>query len=209
MIRSINMGKVSVGLTMSLDGFVAGPKDGPDNPLGDGGEALFRWYFSGDTEVRMPGAPVFKVSRESAELLQEAIRTMGAMVAGRRMFDIARAWGGNPPMSPCLVLSHNPPAEWVKEGSPFIFVTDGIESAIRQAKQAAGDKHVAVATASTMQQCLNAGLLDEIHINLVPVLLGGGVRLFDHLGSAPVELERTKVVEAPGVTHLTFRVVKE
>ena len=202
------MGKVSVGITMSLDGFIAGPNDGPDNPLGDGGEQLFRWYFSGDTEVRMPGAPVLKVSPESAELLQEAIQTMGAMVAGRRMFDIARAWGGNPPMSPCFVLTHHPPQEWVKEGSPFIFVTDGIESAIRQAKQAAGDKHVAVSTASTMQQCLNAGLLDEVHINLVPVLLGGGVRLFDHLGSAPVELERTRAVEAPGVTHLTFRVVK-
>ncbi len=193
---------------MSLDGFVAGPNDSPERPLGDGGEALFKWYFSGDTEVKLPGSPVFKMSSPSAELFQQAIRTMGAMVAGRRMFDIAKAWGGLPPLAPCFIVTHRVPQEWVKEGSPFIFVTDGIESAIRQAKQAAGDKNVAVATASITQQCLKAGLLDGIHIDLVPVLLGDGIRLFDHLRTGPIELEITKVIEAPGVTHVTYRVVK-
>ena len=105
-------------------------------------------------------------------------------------------------------MTHTVPREWVKAGSPFAFVTDGVASAIRQAQQAAGDKDVAVGSAQIMQQCLQAGLLDELRIDLAPVLLGDGVRLFEHLGAAPIALERTRVVEAPGVTHLRFRVVK-
>jgi dihydrofolate reductase len=204
------MGKVIVELSMSLDGFVAGPNDGPQNGLGDGGDRLFQWYYSGDTDFPLPGTDmVFKISRASAELLQQEWGSLGAMVAGRRMFDIAHAWGGNPPGGgPCFIVTHAAPQEWLKPGSPFTFVSDGIESAIRQAKQAAGGKNVAASSASIAQQCLRAGLLDEIHINLAPVLLGAGVRLFDHLGAAPVDLERTRVVEAPGVTHLRFRVVK-
>jgi dihydrofolate reductase len=152
---------------------------------------------------------VFKVSRASAELLQEEWGKLGAGVAGRRMFDIANGWGGSPPGGgPCFIVTHAVPQEWVREGSPFTFVTDGVESAIRQAKQAAGDKNVAVSSANIMQQCLKAGLLDEIQSDLIPVLLGGGVRLFDHLGAAPVELELTRVVEGLGVTHLKYRVVK-
>ena len=117
--------------------------------------------------------------------------------------------GWQPPGGgPCFVVTHTVPPEWVKEGSPFTFVTDGVESAIRQAKKAAGDKNVAVSSASIAQQCIKAGLLDEIQIDLAPVLLGGGVRLFDHLGAVPIELERTRVVGATGVTHLCFRVVK-
>jgi dihydrofolate reductase len=201
------MGKVVTGITMSLDGFVAGANDSPELPLGEGGERLFKWYFSGDVEVRMQGEPVLKVSRESAPILEEAFRKTGAMVAGRRMFDIAGAWGGHPPVAPCFVVTHTAPEEWVKDGSPFTFVT-GVESAVRQARQAAGDKDVAVATASITQQCLKAGLLDEIHIDLVPLLLGRGVRLFEHLGIEPVELEIKEVINAPGVIHLTFRVVK-
>ena len=152
---------------------------------------------------------VFQVSRAGADLLREEWATLGAMVVGRRTFDIADAWGGNPPGGgPCFVVTHTIPHEWVKAGSPFTFVADGVESAIGQAKQAAGDKDVAIGSATIAQQCLAAGLLDEIRIDLVPVLLGDGVRLFDHLGAAPIALERTRVVEAPGVTHLRFRVVK-
>jgi dihydrofolate reductase len=204
------MGKVIVELSMSLDGFVAGPNDGPENGLGDGGERLFEWYYSGDVDFPLPGTDmVFKISRASAELLQEEWGSLGAMVAGRRMFDIAHAWGGSPPGGgPCFIVTHNPPQEWLRPGSPFTFVSDGVESAIRQAKHAAGDKNVSASSASVAQQCLNAGLLDEIHINLAPVLLGAGVRLFDHLGTAPIDLEQTRVVEAPGVTHLRFRVVR-
>ncbi len=204
------MGKVSMGLSMSLDGFIAGPNDGPERPLGEGGERLFRWYSSGDTEYRLPGTEmVFKISPQSAELLQKAHSTMGAFVTGRRTFDITNGWGGRPPLGvPTFVVTHTVPQEWVYEGSPFTFVTDGVESAVEQAKALAGDKDIAVGAASIAQQCIRAGLLDEIHVDLVPVLLGGGVRLFDHLGTGPIELERTEVVEAPGVTHLTFRIVK-
>jgi dihydrofolate reductase len=204
------MSKVIVELSMSLDGFVAGPNDGPENGLGDGGDRLFQWYYSGDIDFPLPGTGmVFKISRASADLLQEEWGKLGAMVAGRRMFDIAHAWGGNPPGGgPCFIVTHTAPQEWVKQGSPFVFVTDGVESAIRQAKQAAGGKYVSVSSASIMQQCLTLGLLDEIHINLAPVLLGGGVRLFDNLGAAPIELERMRVVEGRDVTHLTYRIVK-
>ena len=204
------MGKVITELSMSLDGFVAGPNDGPERPLGEGGERLFRWYSSGDTALPLPGTDmVFQVSRASADLLRGEWATLGAMVVGRRTFDIANAWQGHPPGGgPCFVVTHTVPHEWVKAGSPFTFVTDGVASAIRQAQQAAGDKNVAVGSATIMQQCLKAGLLDEIQIDLVPVLLGDGVCLFEHLGAAPIELERTRVVEAPGVTHLWFRVVK-
>ena len=204
------MGRVSTGLSMSLDGFVAGPNDGPDSPLGEGGGRLFAWYSAGDTEYGLPGTEmVFRVSPQSAELLRGAHARMGALVTGRRTFEIASGWGGNPPLGvPTFVVTHEVPEEWVYEGSPFRFVTDGVEVAVERARVAAGDKHVAVGAASIAQQCLGAGLLDEIHVDLMPVLLGGGVRLFEHLGAGSRALEITRVVEGTGVTHLTFRVVK-
>jgi dihydrofolate reductase len=205
------MGKVSMGLTMSLDGFIAGPNDGPEHPLGEGGMRLFDWFSAGDTEYELPGTEmVFTVSSQSAEVLREAHGEMGAIVTGRRTFDITNGWGGQPPLGvPTFVVTHEAvPREWVYEGSPFTFVTDGIESAVERAREVAGDRTVAVGAASVTQQCIRAGLLDEIHVDLVPFLLGDGVRLFDHLGG-PIELEQTQVVEGTGVTHLTFRVVKE
>ena len=203
------MGKVIFNMTMSLDGFVAGPNDGPENGLGDGGEGLFNWYFTGDTEVKISeGTPVLKVSSQSAEILKESVKTYGAGVWGRKTFDIARAWGGHPPGEPAFIVTHRVPQEWVKEGSPFTFVTDGVESAIQQAKEAAGEKDVVVCTASILQQCLNAGFVDEIHVDVAPMLLGKGVRLFDHLSVQPTDLEIIRVVHAPGVIHLGFRVLK-
>jgi dihydrofolate reductase len=206
----MNMGKVIFENSVSLDGFVAGPNDGPGNGLGDGGMRLFDWYASDDTPLPLPGTDmVFKLARASAELLQREWGKLGAMVAGRRMFDIADGRGGHPPGGGnCFIVTHHVPQEWVKAGSPFTFVTDGIESAIRQAKQAAGEKNVGISSASIAQQCLKAGLLDEIQIDLAPVLLGGGVRLFDNLGAASPELEIPQVVEGLGVTHLRYRVVK-
>lgn len=203
------MSKVFVELSMSLDGFVAGPNDSPENGLGDGGMRLFDWYYGGDTAFPLPGTDmVFMISRASLELLREEWGTIGAMLVGRRTFDIAHGWGGNPPGGGnCFVVTHSVPQEWVTEGSPFTFVTDGVESAIRQAKQVAGDRDVAAGSASIAQQCLKAGLMDEIRINLAPVLLGSGVRLFEHLGTEPIELEKIRVVEAPGVTHLRYRVI--
>ncbi len=205
------MGKVRTGHSMSLDGCIAGPNDGPEAPMGDGGERLLAWYSGGDTEYRLPGTEmVFRVSPQTAELLRETRRTTGALVTGRRTFDLTHGWGGGHPLGvPVFVLTHTvPQEEWVYEGSPFTFVTDGLESALEQAKAVAGDKDVGVIGASIVQQCIRAGLLDEIHFDLVPVLLGEGVRLFDHLGTEPIELESTRVIEGAGVTHLTFRVVK-
>ena len=206
------MSKVVLELSMSLDGFIAGPNDTPDNGLGDGGDALFKWYSSGDTDFPLLGTDmVFKISRASAEFLRPSWLNIGASVTGRRTFDIAHGWGGNPPggaEAPHFVVTHTVPQEWVKPGSPFTFVTDGVESAVRQAKNAAGDKNVDVIGASIAQQCLKAGPLDEIQIDLAPILLGSGVRLFDHLDNAPIELETLAVVQGLDVTHLRYRVVK-
>jgi dihydrofolate reductase len=196
------MGSVIAGFTMSLDGFIADANDDIAQ--------LFRWYFGGDVEVPVPYTTMtFKLSKPSAAVLQERFRTTGAIVTGRRDFDVSRAWGGKPPLEvPIFILTHTPPEEWLNEGSPFIFVTDGIERAVAQAKAAAGEKHTAIGSSTTTQQCLKAGLLDEIHIDLAPVLLGAGVPLFAHLGIEPVQLETIQVIDAPGVTHLKFRVRK-
>jgi dihydrofolate reductase len=205
------MGKVTSGLTMSLDGFIAGPNDGPEHPLGEGGMRLFDWYQRGDTDYVAPsGGMTFKVSPQSAEMLREAFSSIGAIVTGRRTFDITNGWGGRHPLDvPIVVLTHSVPDGWDYEGSPFTFVTDGVESAVEQARALAGEKNVAVGAASLVQQCLEAGLLDEVHVDIVPVLLGGGVRLFGNLGPEHIELEKTEIIEAPDVTHMTFRVVKE
>jgi dihydrofolate reductase len=198
------MGKVGAGFSMSLDGFIAGPNDDV--------QRLFAWMTQGDTDLTLSTGDRdidLEVSSKSAEFFEEMVRTTGAIVSGRRMFDVAGAWGGKHPLdAPVFVVTHSVPQEWVKEGSPFTFVTDGVESAIEKAKKVAGDKNVGVGGADITRQCLKAGLLDEISIDLVPVLLGSGVRLFEHLGIEPIELERTGVVESPGVTHLSFRVVK-
>src|SRR5215210_334964 len=206
------MGKVTMGLTMSLDGFIAGPNDGPEHPLGEGGMRLVDWYSSGDTNLVVPsGGMTFKVSSASADLLREVFAECGALVSGRRTFDITNGWGGRHPIGediPIFVVTHSIPDGWEYEGSPFTFVTDGVESAVEQARAAAVEKNVAVGAASIVQQCLRAGLLDEIHVSLVPVLIGGGVRLFDHLGTEHIELERTRVIEDPDVTQMRFRVIR-
>jgi dihydrofolate reductase len=212
------MAKVIVALTMSLDGFIAGTNDGPEQGLGDGGMRLFDWYFTGDTPIRAyqaaaeRGVPVppFKLDKASVPVFEELIETGGAVVTGRRTYDIATGWGGNGPLPgvPLFVVTHRVPEEVPQGESRYTFVTDGVESAIAQAAAAAGDRYVSLMGASVPQQCLRAGLLDEIQIHLVPVLFGSGVRLFDHLGADHVELDLVKVVDAPGVTHLRYRVVK-
>jgi dihydrofolate reductase len=188
--------------TMSLDGFIAGPND-------DIGR-LFGWYAGGDTEFRMPGVDrPFKISRASADYVREVWGKIGAIVTGRRDFDVSRAWGGQSLLGvPMFIVTHQPPVEWVKAGSPFAFVTEGAERAIELARQAAGERDVAVSGTQIVQQCLRAGLIDEIRIDLAPLLLGAGIRLFDHLGPKPIDLEQIKVIEGTGVTHLHFRVVK-
>ncbi len=204
------MGKVTTGFSMSLDGYVAGPHDDPSNPLGDGGDRLFKWYFSGNANVEVPsGTGTFKMNQDAAEMVMEAGQSVGALVTARRTFDIAGAWGGKHPMNvPMVVLTHDIPQEWVKPGSPFTFVTDGVEQAIEVARHIAGDKDVAVGAPSIVKQCLKAGLLNEIHIDLIPTLLFDGVSLFDHLGIQPVDLQLLEANATAEVVHLTYRVMK-
>ncbi len=205
------MGKVTSDMSMSLNGFIAGPNDGVERPLGDGGERLHQWVYGLASWRERHGLTGGKTDRD-AEILDESFKNTGAVVMGRRMFDNGEGpWGNNPPFHmPVLVLTHDTKDMLVKEGgTTFTFVTNGIESALKRAKAAAGDKDVSVAGgASTIQQFIKAGLLDEIQIHLVPVLLGEGIRLFDHIGTEQIELERTRVIESLSVTHLRFRVVK-
>jgi dihydrofolate reductase len=193
------MSKVISGISMSLDGFVTGPNITREQQLGDGGQVLHRWLHEPDPR--------------DAELLAGMRSNLGSILMGRRSYDLAEGdggWGDGGPAgkAPCFVLTHNPPApETVRAPTVFTFVTDGIHSAVEQAKAAAGGNVVAVHGASAAQQCLAAGLMDEIQIHLAPVLLGSGTRLFDHLGGQ-FQLQRTMVVETPNVTHLRFRVIR-
>ena len=203
------MGQVVFEISMSLDGFIAGPNDRPGLGLGEGGERLHQWAYDLASWRERHGLAGGQTNRD-AELLDEAFRSTGASIVGRRMFDNAEGWGENPPFDmPVFVLTHQAREPLVKGGTTFTFVTDGIESALAQARAAVGAKNVAIGGgANVAQQYLKAGLLDEIEIHLVPILLGGGIRLFDRLGDAQIELERMRVIDSPAVTHLRFRVVK-
>lgn len=202
------MSKVLTALSISLDGFIAGPEDGPGLPLGRGGTRLFDWFSDGDTPSRF--YPSFRLSAVSARVFDDTADAAGAVITGRRTYDISNAWGGQGPLPgvPLFVLTHLMPAEVPAGDPPYTFVTDGIESAVRQASVAAGDKDVHLMGSAAVQQCLRAGLLDEVRLAVIPVLLGGGVRLFDNIGEDSVGLEVAAVVDAPGVTHLRYRVVR-
>jgi dihydrofolate reductase len=196
------MSQVIAGFSMSLDGFVADPDDGVDQ--------VFKWYSAGGTDAEvMAGSATFEMSREGAEFIEEASQGAGVLVTARRTFDLAHAWGGKHPMDvPMVVVTHRVPEEWAnREGSPFTFVTEGVPKAIDVARQIAGDKDVVVGAPSVTWQCLQLGLLDAIHIDLAPVVLGHGIRLFDHLTS-PVELLITEASGNPHVTHITYQVIK-
>lgn len=205
------MGRVVAESSMSLDGFVAGPNASPHNPLGDGGLRIHQWMF--DVESwRERHSLTSGQTNQNDEIVKEYFTRTGAYVMGRRMFDEGEvAWPDPPPFqAPVFVLTNHAREPWVRQGgTTFTFVTDGIESALEQAKVAAADKDVGLGGASTIQQFLEAGLVDEVQIHLVPVLLGDGVWLFDHLSSEQIALETTGVIDAPGVTHLKFRVTKE
>src|SRR5947209_6507768 len=197
------MSKVVALMSMSLDGYVA--------DLNDGVADVFDWYFtSGDVEFPAGGADAmtFKVSGPSAGHLRSLLSGLGAVHSGRRTFDKAGGWGGNHAWGPAFVLTHHIPDGWPRPNSTVHFVTDGIESAVNQAKAAAAGKSVGVHGADTIQQCLNAGLLDEIGVDIAAILLGSGVRLFDHLARTPVVLGNPMVIPGVGVTHLRYPVGK-
>jgi dihydrofolate reductase len=194
------MSTVIANMSMSLDGYVADPRDDIEH--------LFGWYGNGP--VVTPTADErwsFRTSEASAQRLRDALSTIGALVCGRRLFDLTQGWGGHHPMGvPVFVVTHQAPDDWAYPKAPFTFVTDGVASAVEQAKGAAGEKSVAVASANVAAQCLDAGLLDQVDIDLVPVLLGSGVPFFAHLTTAPVRFENPVVVQGDGVTHLSYRV---
>jgi dihydrofolate reductase len=203
------MGKVVFDITMSLDGFIAGPDDSLELPLGAGGEKLHEWVY-GLVSWREPHGLEGGETNRDSEVLEEAMGS-GAIVLGRRMFDLAKGWGDNPPFHvPVFVLTHEAREPLEKEGgTTFTFVTDGVESALAQARAAAGDSDVSIAGgANTIQQYLSAGLVDEFQIHIAPLLLGGGVRLFEH-APADLEVETLRVVDSPRVTHVKYRVVRD
>jgi dihydrofolate reductase len=195
--------KVIAIMSISLDGYVADRNDGVDE--------VFDWYFtSGDVEVNTGGSDsmTFKVSGPSAEHIRTLTSGLGAVLTGRRTFDKAEGWGGNHAWGPAFVLTHHIPDGWPRPNSTVHFVTDGIESAVSQAKAAAAGKSVGVHGADIIQQLLNAGLLDEISVDIAAVLLGSGVRLFDHLAGTPAVLGNPTVIAGVGVTHLRYPVCK-
>lgn len=202
------MTNVLTALSTSLDGFIAGADDRPEQPLGVGGDRLFSWLSDGDTPSRFN--PMFKMSAVSARFFDEGVARVGAAITGRRTYDVSEAWGGSGPMPgmPLFVVTHRVPETVPAGDPPYTFVTDGIQRAVEQARTAAAGKDVFLQGASIVQQCLRTGLMDELTISLVPVVLGRGVRLLDGLDPGSVGLDLVGVVDAPGVTHLTYRVVK-
>src|SRR6187551_1700898 len=198
------MTKVVAIMSMSLDGYVADANDGVAE--------VFDWYFAGDVDISMPSTSsdvTFHVSATSADHLRGLMAEVGAMLTGRRTFERADGWGGRHPFDvPAFVVTHSVPDGWPRPDSTVQFVTDGIESAVKQAKAAAGGKSVAVHGADTIQQLLNAGLLDEISVDIAALLLGSGVRLFDHLANTPAVLGNPTVTAGAGVTHLRYPVRK-
>lgn len=195
------MGNVIANMSVSLDGFVGHPVSGVDH--------LHAWYGDGDVAVpTADGRWTFQVSAASAKRLREAMTGIGALVTGRKTFDEAQGWDGNHPLgTPVFVVTHHAPDDWAHPEAPFTFVTDGVASAIAQAKAAAGDKDVAIGTADLAQQAVNAGLVDVLALDLVPVLLGDGTRFFGALGTSPVKLSDPQIVQGDGVTHVAYRVL--
>ncbi|HEV3000858.1 MAG TPA: dihydrofolate reductase family protein [Solirubrobacteraceae bacterium] len=211
------MSKVTCQMSISLDGFAAGPHQSVEHPLGEGGERLHEWALATEAWRAPHGRPGGERNADS-EVVAEDVEGVGAYVMGRRMFgggdgpwDEAWTgwWGDEPPFhAPVFVLTHHPREPLrMQGGTTFTFVTEGIEAALEQARAAAGGGRVAIAGgASTVQQYLAAGLLDELHLHVVPVLLGGGTRLLENVGDPT--LEPVKVVASPRVTHVKYRVVR-
>jgi dihydrofolate reductase len=199
------MTRIIAGMTVSLDGYIAGPNDGRDKPLGTGGDRLFAWYSDGDTPSRL--YPSFRLSQPSAEFFDEFASRCGAVITGRRTYDIANAWDGHGPLpgAPLFVLTHRIPSDVPDSDPPYTYVTGGIADAVSRARAAAAGKDVSIMGSAGVQQALREGLLDELILHQVPLLLGGGVRLLEHVEGT---LRCIRVVDAPGITHLAYEVLR-
>ena len=204
-------------ISISLDGYVAGPNQSEEHPLGEGGEQLHDWVIELKEWRERHGREGGETNASSA-VMRESLENIGATIMGRKMFGGGPGswgddpwggwWGDDPPFHhPVFVLTHHPREPLQKEGgTSFTFVTEGIESALEQAKQAAGGKDIALAGgAEAIQQYLAAGRVDELLLHVVPILLGDGERLFEGLGPADLSLEQVEAVDAPGVAHLKYR----
>jgi dihydrofolate reductase len=217
------MSRFRFQITVTLDGYVAGPNQSVENPLGEGGNRIHHWVYDLKSFREIHGdRGGGGETGINDNVLREAFENLGATIMGRNMFGGYPGpwaadnpwrgwWGDNPPYhTPVFVLTHYPREPLVMDGgTTFFFVTDGIEAALRRAREAAGDKDVALGGgANVFQQYFAAGLLDEIELHVVPVLLGGGERLFENVGEARATLEQIRVIEGPGVTHVRYRVVK-
>jgi dihydrofolate reductase len=206
------MSSVTIDVGMSLDGFIAGPNAGPQNALGDGGHRIHRWVYDLEAWRERQSLRGGQANRDD-QVLREAYENVGAFVMGRRMFDEGEAgWPDPPPFrAPVFVLTNHGRDPWVRKGgTTFTFVTDGIQSALERAKEAAGEKDVRISGgADTLDQFLRAGFVAEMQIHLAPEILGGGVRLFEGVGAGGLNLEKIRVIDSPEVTHMAFRVVKE
>jgi dihydrofolate reductase len=215
------MGSFRCHISISADGFVAGPRQSAENPLGEGGERLHDWAFSLAAWRESHGRRGGEVN-ESTRVMQEAFENVGAGVMGRNMFGPAGGgdwadeqwkgwWGDDPPYhNDVFILTHHPrePVE-MEGGTTFHFVTDGVERALERARESADGRDVRLwGGAQVIQQYLAAGRLDELELHIVPVLLRDGTRLLDNLGDAEIRLEQVRAVEAPGVTHLKYRVMR-
>jgi dihydrofolate reductase len=213
------MSKLRFQVSMSLDGFIAGPNPSEEHPLGEGGMQLHEWAFELAAWRKPHGLQGGEVNA-STPVVEEALASAGASVMGRNMFGGGPGpwgadpwdgwWGEDPPFhTPVFVLTHHAREPLHKQGgTSFFFVTDGIESALEQAKEAAGGKDVSLGGgANVAQQYLAAGLVNELQLNLVPVLLGEGTRLFDNIADASIKLNPGRIIEAPSVTHLEYHVV--
>jgi dihydrofolate reductase len=217
--KGVNVAKLRLDISMSLDGFVAGPNPTLEQPLGEHGERLHDWITRLSSWREQHGL-MGGESNADAEVVSESIGTTGAVVMGRRMFsggagaweDDPRAdgwWGEEPPFrAPVFVVTHHAREPLPRQGgTTYTFVTEGIEAALEQAREAAGENDVLLAGgASVAQQYLTAGLLDEVQIHVVPVFLGAGVRLFDGIEPNAAELRPTRVIDSPAVTHLRYSV---
>lgn len=194
------MASVIAALTMSVDGFIAYEDDSVGH--------LFDWYDAGDVEVRWPGMNmVSHVTPQSAACLRDTIEEAGALVVGRRVYDYTNGWGGDHPLGvPVFLVTHRPPLAWPVPDAPFTAVPEGVAAAVEKAQAAAGGKTVALAGPSIIQQALDLDLVDEIAVELAPVLLGKGIRFFGDLAHAPVLLDDPEVIASARVTHLRFRV---